>query len=649
MRLPPFRNPAYSGRFSSKSRPPLSMSHGSSFDSSRSSPSIAQTLDHVAEENDYELPLSREAKSPAYPEGPVCIYDPHVFLYLEPTKTEAADFDVILNVAKEVLNPFTSTVEEDAVSAVEKVTLQAPNDSGSAFLAGRDAISEPQTAVSEMSFRNVFDTQEDATRTLPATPKAAKPAPEYIHILWDHNTNVVDDLMRLCELIDNRVLQGKRVLVHCQCGVSRSASLIVAYGIYKSPQLTVQEAYDAVKDRSRWIGPNMNLIYQLSEFKSKLQRISTPGSSARQSWRNSGLGRSSLNGVLTPDIKSSLAPSSLRNSLAEPSAAPLEEEQERAPVRANSFSPQTTQSTDVTISGEVTPGPSSAPPDMQWSPPAEHPFPPPELPKTQDDLNILATPNRRNGAEPLMVSDMQEDSNSQTVLEPLKELQHALSDISSSELLEVGEVQAVPLATHLDVSQKLETGVPAILPESETRQEAAEPVNLPEPETTQELAELLESESLQKAEATHEPVEPSSGQAPPAETQRSSEPPPTSFGQLPGGFSSLLARRQAPQNLPLRGPSPLRGPPVLPEIPRVHSFKLESNIRDDVPETPSILSPRAMEFTASPFHRTVAGDLAGASIFEQGLTSPKAKPEDPRSPAQRGEAPITRSIFDVLD
>ncbi|KZF22213.1 DSPc-domain-containing protein, partial [Xylona heveae TC161] len=169
---------------------------------------LSLRLDELQEE-DIEEPLSHEAKkSPAYPCGPVCVYDPHVYLYLEPNEVEASQFDVVLNVAREVNNPFLLRKER----------------------------------------------------------RASEGTLDYIHVPWDHNTNIVDDMLSLVKVIDDRVAQGKRVLVHCQCGVSRSASLIVAYGLYKNPDLTVQQAYDAVKQRSRWIGPNMNLIYQLSEF-----------------------------------------------------------------------------------------------------------------------------------------------------------------------------------------------------------------------------------------------------------------------------------------------------------------------------------------------------------------------------------------------
>ncbi|KAF2101414.1 DSPc-domain-containing protein, partial [Rhizodiscina lignyota] len=165
------------------------------------------------EEPNFDVPQSREEKPESYPDGPIRIYESGIDLYFEPTAEIASKYDVVMNVASEVKNPF---LIRPATSAINQ--------------------------------------------------------PEYIHIPWEHNTDIVPDLLRLVEVIDNRVQQGKRVLVHCQCGVSRSASLIVAYGIYKNPDLSVQEAYDAVKKRSKWIGPNMNLIMQLQEFKANLAK-----------------------------------------------------------------------------------------------------------------------------------------------------------------------------------------------------------------------------------------------------------------------------------------------------------------------------------------------------------------------------------------
>lgn len=112
---------------------------------------------------------------------------------------------------------------------------------------------------------------------------------------------------------------------------------------------------------------------------------------------------------------------------------------------------------------------------------------------------------------------------------------------------------------------------------------------------------------------------------------------------LPAGFSSIHSRRTAP-----RAPLLDTGLAVGAAGPSSRfRLRVDCGVADD-PDSPTLLSPRVAEFTASPFHRTSAGDLAGSSIFEHGLLSPGAVARDPRSPAVKGEAPITRSIDEVL-
>lgn len=552
MRLPPFGNQPVPSR-PGKSRPPLSI-HQSYNDYSCSSPTTVQTLDHVQEENDYELPLSREAKSPAYPQGPVCIYDPYVFLYLEPSDVEAAEFDVILNVAREVKNPFYTVTVEASLPQVEDATMQVSLETDNTLLAGRDSVSEPQTAISDGSFRSAFESLPDDTmRQNPNTTKPPKAMPEYIHIPWDHNTNVVDDLLRLCELIDDRVQQKKKVLVHCQCGVSRSASLVVAYGLYKNPELTVQEAYNVVKSRSRWIGPNMSLIYQLSEFKSNIQQNSPP---IGPGWRNPGPGWTFKDAMSTSKLRVGIETSILRNSQKGPSSAPFQEDRSPQPGRASSFSPSHSSSNgDDSTVGNITPGPSSAPPGMMWSPGGV-------AVQSVDAINDV----ERNGQQP---------------------------ESTSLSLPNAMDVDTDDTSPSLDADS--ESDVRSLPPPNPTALPPLPPASLPPPRN------------------------------------------------LSTGFSSLAVRRHLQRRLPLRQAVPQFSENRFPL--RVGPSQLTF---DPVPPTPSLLSPRAAEFTASPFHRTAAGDLAGSSVFEQGLLSPKAQDEDPRSPAQRGEAPITRNIFGVL-
>ncbi|KAF1922740.1 uncharacterized protein M421DRAFT_77226 [Didymella exigua CBS 183.55] len=225
------------------------------------------------EEPNFDIPQSKEEKPAAYPNGPICIYPAGVYLYFEPTAEQAASFDVIVNVASEVQNPFTAQPSE------------SQKDLNARRVDGPAAENVDFAALSQQP-KSTFGFGSDS----PTTPKATPPVlqtiqpgemvidgrthrtPEYIHMPWEHNTDIVPDLYKLVKIMDDRVKQGKRVLVHCQCGVSRSASLVVAYGLYKEPEISVQEAYDKAKKRSKWIGPNMNLIMQLQEFRNGLVR-----------------------------------------------------------------------------------------------------------------------------------------------------------------------------------------------------------------------------------------------------------------------------------------------------------------------------------------------------------------------------------------
>ncbi|OJD17782.1 hypothetical protein AJ78_02134 [Emergomyces pasteurianus Ep9510] len=223
-----------------------------------------EALHELAEDEDNLASReSRKGSDKGYPDGPILIYDTGLYLYLEPSCEEAKKFDVVINVAKEVANPFINAeMKQDTVVSVWKATL--PD-------AQRQSIVEPNTALSDMSFKSAFEFQPARTES-PTTPKRLTSVPEYIHVPWDHNSEILDDLYPLCETIDERISKGKKVLIHCQLGVSRSASLVIAYGLYKNPDKDFNAMYSIVKARSCWVGPNMSLIYQLTDFRSRVQQ-----------------------------------------------------------------------------------------------------------------------------------------------------------------------------------------------------------------------------------------------------------------------------------------------------------------------------------------------------------------------------------------
>ncbi|KAH7418449.1 dual specificity phosphatase [Cadophora sp. MPI-SDFR-AT-0126] len=217
----------------------------------------------------FDRPHSGEdAKSPSYPEGPILMHEPSVHLYLEPKVEEAMQFDVIINVAREVKNPF-KVAEEKESSEKSKVQADTPSPVPTA------SDTPPDTAMSMLSFQTAFEVQPSgSTESSPTTPKPSvdKKLPEYIHVPWDHNTDVKDELWDLCELIDNRTKEGKKVLVHCQQGASRSATLIIAYHMYKNQSLGPNEAYSQAQSKSRWVNPNMSLLFSLNDFKKVIEK-----------------------------------------------------------------------------------------------------------------------------------------------------------------------------------------------------------------------------------------------------------------------------------------------------------------------------------------------------------------------------------------
>lgn len=58
---------------------------------------------------------------------------------------------------------------------------------------------------------------------------------------------------------------GGRVLVHCQAGISRSATICLAYLIH-ARRVRLDEAFDFVKQRRQVISPNLAFMGQLLQF-----------------------------------------------------------------------------------------------------------------------------------------------------------------------------------------------------------------------------------------------------------------------------------------------------------------------------------------------------------------------------------------------
>lgn len=69
----------------------------------------------------------------------------------------------------------------------------------------------------------------------------------------------------LSPLTDSVKQSGGRVLVHCQAGISRSATICLAY-LMHTQRVKLDEAFDFVKQRRQVISPNLAFMGQLLQF-----------------------------------------------------------------------------------------------------------------------------------------------------------------------------------------------------------------------------------------------------------------------------------------------------------------------------------------------------------------------------------------------
>ncbi|RUS79580.1 hypothetical protein EGW08_012651 [Elysia chlorotica] len=87
-----------------------------------------------------------------------------------------------------------------------------------------------------------------------------------------HNANLFEWFQDAILFIERERRAGGKVLVHCHGGISRSATVCLAYLMF-SRHLRLDDAFDYVRARRNVISPNANFMMQLSQFETELRKL----------------------------------------------------------------------------------------------------------------------------------------------------------------------------------------------------------------------------------------------------------------------------------------------------------------------------------------------------------------------------------------
>lgn len=75
---------------------------------------------------------------------------------------------------------------------------------------------------------------------------------------------------KCCSIAEEARINNKVVLVHCMAGISRSVTITIAY-LMKFHRMSMNRAYQYLKDMRPAISPNLNFMGQLVEFERSLE------------------------------------------------------------------------------------------------------------------------------------------------------------------------------------------------------------------------------------------------------------------------------------------------------------------------------------------------------------------------------------------
>jgi hypothetical protein len=132
-------------------------------------------------------------------------------------------------------------------------------------------LSDMHTAI-DMDILYVLNITHIINASNNAVPNKFPDTIDYININIDDNEdeNISEHFDIVYDKLSETPIEEKRILFHCMLGISRSATLLIAF-LMKSQNLTLKEAFETVKHKRPKIQPNYNFAQALLKYEKELR------------------------------------------------------------------------------------------------------------------------------------------------------------------------------------------------------------------------------------------------------------------------------------------------------------------------------------------------------------------------------------------
>lgn len=243
-------------------------------------------------------PSAQKEEQYPYQHGPREIL-PNIFLGSEATASDLGllqEFGIgwTLNVAKEVVCPWDFDSPAELIQEGREEGMSSPNvrtpvtPSMTITMEPRPPFIRPTASTPNLHSLYSLPSAPIYSPIIPKLKSSHKSFPQmqYLHLPWGHDESDLVESSKFStafEFIDLALKSGGKILIQCQCGVSRSATVMIGYCMreaWRLSQLEEQEggkggkgergegglervrgmhdAYSFVKEKSAWIGPNLS-------------------------------------------------------------------------------------------------------------------------------------------------------------------------------------------------------------------------------------------------------------------------------------------------------------------------------------------------------------------------------------------------------